>query len=479
MSRRSRSAAVWVLVLATAVAAVILGRPAPARADAPPGQICFFFCPPPSSTTTVPAPTTTLPAPTTTLPALTTTTVPAPTTTTTSPAPTTTTVAPGGSGGGSGGSGGGAALVPCAPEPSGACSEDPTEVVVDYPAGSVPAGVEVSFVTTGRSPAAPRPVSETVVLDAADAHPCPGAPAGERAMCWSWPAGLRDGSYVLNGTYRVTPCSSTAGGRCTTSDLFPPASFGLAAPPQSPSRASAVVSGSQVAVSWSPAAAPEPDLVGYAVSRDGQVVYACTLDGLGPGAGTPCPANLTIADHPGDGQWSYAVTALRLGVDSASADVLTSVPTAIGGSSVTVAGVAGPSSGSGPLVPLPGFAPESSTAGTVSAGGFAPTPVAPATPSAGGLAGVGAAPAPETAAAQNLNYPGDGGVVGKSQSLALKVGEPGPHTDVVPVAVLALGIIALAIAAHFLYLRVELGLLEARRAAGLVASSRPAHRRTR
>ena len=469
MSRRPRSAALWALALVAAVAAVVLVRPTPARAYDRPAQLCFFGCP----TTTTTAPTTTVPAPTTTVPAslpVPTTTIPAPTTTAPAPTTTTTTTVPARSGGGHGG---GATLTPCAPEPSGACSQDPAQIQVDYPTGSRPAGIEVAFLTTGRSPAAPEPVTGTVVLAAADAHPCPGAPAGQQALCWTWPAGLRDGSFILNGTYRVTPCSGTAGGHCQASDVFTPASIGVAVPPQPPGHASAAVSGSQVTVTWSPAADPEPDLVGYAVSRDGQVVYACSTNGLGPGAGTPCPHNLTIADHPGDGQWSYAVTALRLGADTSSADVLTSVPTAIDGASVTVAGAGpAPSSGTGPLVPLPGFAPETSGAGTVSAGGFTTTPAAVAS---GGLAGAAAEPAPATAPVRNLAYPGDGGVVGKSQDLALKVGEPGPHTDIVPVAVLALGIIALAIAAHFLYLRVELGLLEARRAAG--ATSRPVRRR--
>ena len=472
-SKRGRlSAFLWALILIAAVAAVGLARPAPARAAAQPGQVCFVFCPPASSTTTAPSPTTlppptTLPAPTTTVPGATTT-VPAPTTTTTTvPAPS------------GGGKGGGAALTPCSPEPSGACSQDPTQVQVDYPKGAQPAGTEVTFVTTGRSPSAPEPVTGTVVLAAADAHPCPGAPAGEAALCWNWPSGLRDGAFILNGTYRVTPCSDTTGGHCRAATTFSPASVGVAVPPQSPGQAAADVSGSQVTVHWSPAADPEPDLVGYAVSRDGQVVYACSTDGLGPGAGTPCPADLTIADHPGDGRWSYAVTALRLGADTAAADVLTSAPTAIQGASVSVAGAApGASSGSGPLVPLAGFAPETSGAGTVATGGFATNPPAVASgSSAGGLAGAAGDPAPSTAPVQNLAYPGDGGVVGKSQDLALKVGEPGPHTDIVPVAVLALGIIALAVAAHFLYLRVELGLLEARRAAGVAV--RPARRRLR
>jgi hypothetical protein len=84
-----------------------------------------------------------------------------------------------------------------------------------------------------------------------------------------------------------------------------------------------------------------------------------------------------------------------------------------------------------------------------------------------GLPGAAADPALGTPGTpQNLSYPSDDPLVGKSSALALKVNAGRPRTDVVPVAVLALGILILAIAAHFLYLRVELGVIQARLGSG-------------
>lgn len=406
----------WLVLLGLVMVAVMAGS-TPARAISAPTTLSV---PPPSSTT----------APTTS------TTVASTTTTTTTPSTTTTTVPLHYS----------TALLPCRSAnlaPSAPCDIDPKQVEVAYPSGGSPPSVVVAW-QKGVADAAPQPATPTVTLDPGSTVACAGAsaPAGQELACWSWPGGLTERSFVLNGTYRLTAGSQK------------PTDVGVAVPPAAPRQVVATATTTSVTVTWQPSAAPEPDLTGYVVTRNGQPVYYCSIDGLGPGANIPCSKPLAVTDHPGPGKWTYAVSSLRLGVDDASADAVGSPPVVAAPGPVTLtAALAG-----GHTLSSAGLAPMPASIGTTysAAGGGAAV-------TASTLAGVSSDPASRSAPVHNIKYPGsDNPVVGKPSDLALKVRHRGSHTDVVPVAVLALGLIALAIAAHFVYLRMELGLAEAR-----------------
>ncbi len=443
----------WLVVLGLVMVGVMVGS-TPARAiSSPKATGCGFpvFCPP---TTTTPPTTAYTPPPTTptTAPPTTPTTA-APTTTTTTPSTTTTTVPVHYS----------TALLPCRTAnvaASAPCDTDPKQVEVAYPSGHSPPSVVVAW-RKGVAGTAPQPGTPTVTLDPGSTVPCTGisAPAGQELACWPWPGGLTDRSFILNGTYRITAGSQK------------PTDVGVAVPPAAPRQVVATATTSSVTLTWQPSAAPEPDLTGYVVTRNGQPVYYCSTDGLGPGANIPCSKPLAVTDHPGPGKWTYAVSSLRLGVDDASADAVGSPLVAAAPGAVTLtAAVTGahPLSSAG-LAPLPASIGTTYSAASGGAGAVTPST----------LAGGASDPAPRTAPVQNIKYPGsDNPVVGKPSDLALEVGRPGSHTDVVPVAVLALGLIALAIAAHFLYLRVELGLAEARLADRRPPASRTGRPRT-
>lgn len=433
----------WLVVLGVVLVAVMVGSgPARARTVSGPNQpSCtnIFYClQPTTTTTTVYVPPPPPPSSTTTVAPTTTTTV-APTTTTTVAPPVvsdTTAVLPCRSAGVAG---------------SAPCNTDPTQVEVAYPSGQSPPSVVVAW-KKGTAASAPQPSSASVTLDPAKAGPCKGvsAPVGQSLACWPWPGGLTDKSFILNGTYEITPGSQK------------PSVVQLAVPPAAPRQVVATATADSVAVSWQPSAAPEPDLTGYVVTRDGQPVYYCSVDGLGPGATIPCAKSLAVTDHPGPGRWSYAVSSLRLGVDDAAGDAVGSPLTAAAPGAVTLTAAA--TGSSGPPLSASGLAPLPASVGTTYSSSSTPGDAATVAPPNEGV-GATAVP-PETAPVQNIKYPGsNNAVVGNPSDLALKVGQPGSRTDVVPVAVLALGIIALAIAAHFLYLRVELNLAEARLAA--------------
>ncbi|HET6963759.1 MAG TPA: hypothetical protein VFH58_03240 [Acidimicrobiales bacterium] len=269
-------------------------------------------------------------------------------------------------------------------------------------------------------------------------------------------------SYVLNGAYQVTACGTATGGTCGSPST--PQDIRVAAPPGDPTHVQARVTGADVGVSWQPPASSPPDLAGYTVARNGRDVYSCSLDGLGPAASVPCPSTLTFADRPGDGRYTYTVSAVRLGADTASRDTVSSAAVAAAGGAVTVSG---PAAGS-----TPGGGGGRTQTGAGSNGGFTPAPIIGSTGAGVGLdsgavaaQGLPGAAAPEIGAPgspENLRYPSDDPVVGHAAPLALKVHTPSGRPDVVPLAALALGVLLLAIAAHLLYLRTE---LEARRAA--------------
>jgi hypothetical protein len=409
----------WALVLVAAGVTVGLGASSSrAGAVSPPAAVCPF-CPT----------TTTTPDSTTSVPDTTSTTSPVDTSTTSVPPPTPYS----------------ASFVPCsASGPSGPCDQTPQQVQLAYPAATPPAAIEVDWVADGRSAAAPNPDSTSAVLVWSDGRPC-----GTAERCWPWPSALTAGAYVLNGTYQVLPCGTYASGACQST--FPPSSVGLAVPPYPPASVTATLAGSQVTIDWAPPPSRPPDLAGYALSRNGRDLYICSTDDLGPGASLPCPQSLSVADHPGAGRYSYAVRTIRLGVDTASRDVVSSSSVGARGGGVTVTGSTTGSGGSGP--PATGSVPGSSTgSGSGPAASTGPT----TTTVPGAKVGTH-----QSASAHAVTSGPTGVVADPAPKAALTLKVPS-RTDVVPVAVLALGILLLAVAAHFLYLRVELGVVASR-----------------
>lgn len=413
----------WALVLVAAGVTVGLGASSSrAGAVTAPDAICPLRCP----TTTVPASTTTVPD----------------TTSTTSPLSTSTTSVPPATPYS-------ATFVPClAAGASGPCDQTPQEVQVTIPPGPPPPAVEVDWVAEGRSSAAPDPDSTSAVLAWSDGSSC-----GTNQQCWPWPSGFSDGGFILNGTYQVAPCSEYSNGACQST--LQPNSVDLAVRPDPPASVTATSAGSQATIHWTPPESQPPDLAGYVLSRNGQDIYSCSTDGLGPGASVPCPQSLSVADHPGGGKFGYAVRTVRLGVDSASGDVVSSASRGAAGGAVTVSGPStgpGPGPGTSTGSSVPGTSPDTSGSAhpsTVSLSGTTTTVPAKSSTSL-------SAPSPHAVASGSPSAAADPPA---KSALTLKVPS---HTDVVPEAVLALGILALAIAAHFLYLKVELGVLASR-----------------
>lgn len=414
----------WALVLVAAGVTVGLGA-SPSRARAAtgsPGAICIPRC---TTTTTVPDTTTTV----------------ADTTTTMSPVDTSTTsIAPA--------SPYTATFSPCQTgSASGPCNQTPQQVQVGYPPGTTPAAIEVNWVADGRSAAAPDPASTSVVLAWSDGSSC-----GANQQCWPWPSALADGAYVLNGSYQVVPCGAYSSGACQST--FQPDPVSLAVRPDPPASVSATSSASEVIIHWSPPGNQPPDLAGYALSRNGHDVYVCSTDDLGPGASVPCPSSLSVVDHPGDGRFAYAVRTLRLGVDTSSSNVVPSAARDATGGAVTVPGPGGGTSGGSTGGSTGGSVPVASIVGSGSDHGST-VPVGASTTLPGPPAGT------NQSAATHAGSGPSGLVADPPAKSALTLKVPS-HTDVVPVAVLALGILALAVAAHFLYLRVELGVVASR-----------------
>ena len=416
----------WALVLVAAAVSVGLGASGSrARAaTASPNAICIGPSCPTTTTTTVP------PDTSTSVPDTTSTTLPVSTTATTVPSATPYS----------------AAFVPCLTSgASGPCNQTPQQVQLAYPPRNTPPAIEIDWVADGRSASAPNPDSTSAVLAWSDGTSC-----GTNEQCWPWPAALTDGPFVLNGTYQVAACGTYSSGACQST--FRATSVGLAVPPSPPASVSATSAGSQVTIKWSPPRNAPPDLAGFAVSRDGHDVYACSTDDLGPGASVPCPQSFTVADHPGAGKFAYAVRSLRLGVDSASNDVVTSAALTASGGAVTVPGPAGGSGSAG--ANQGNSVPLSTIGGNGTGHGNNVSLSAPTTTVPGGT----------NATIPTGSHGPNGGAGLEADSpaksaLTLKVPS---HTDVVPVGVLALGILALAVAAHFLYLKVELGVIRSR-----------------
>jgi hypothetical protein len=349
-----------------------------------------------------------------------------------------------------------AAALPCSAPSGGApCTVDPTRLQITYDRGKDPAltGVKVAWIAApGRPQSAPAPQPSTSVTLPLSSGSC--TSKGTVATCtWAWPLTYptKTKAWVLNGTYRVTP----------TSKVYSSTDLGVAvppAPPVSPHGGSSAYG--TVSLFWGAGASPEPDLVGYQVSRNNQVVYTCSTDGAGPGAGTPCHSPLSFNDQPAAGTWTYHIVALRFGAGSQAGGVVASPP-----ASVTIP--AGTGNGGGgslylPSVPIVAYPP-----------GVLPV-AAPPPPSPAGQATTTTTAGP--AGSQTLPYVS---VPAQAQgqdpaALGSDAKETGPKkSNLDSVAAVALGLIALALAAHVWYLRGEMRLFAARSELGPPRRRRP------
>lgn len=376
-------------------------------------------------------------------------------------------------------------LSPCsAPSASTPCRFDPTQIQVDLPGDNSIQAVQVSWVGDPRRPStAPSPAQQQVVLTVGAGpagpvacHQAAAPPSGFTAACWNWPSSLdyssSGGEWLLNGTYRVTPCSATSSGTpCSYSTAYNSALTEVAVAPSAPTGVTTRQSNGSVTVSWTPG--PEPDLVGYTVSRNNQTVYTCSTDGAGPGAGTACANPLIFADQPGSGTWSYAVSSLRFGADASAAHA-----------------VASPPAPSSVYVPPPSASPSAAGAGASSspAGGAAPGRVfIPALPPSGtlrpaqfgGFAGVPGEAVPSLANEDSggavagspggLSY-GDDPALGSPLASGTLQRQQKVANRVDAAAEVAIAVLALALAAHAWYLRGELRAASVRVAARRAAS---------
>jgi hypothetical protein len=418
-----------VLVVGTGYLALGLG---PSTGAAGRASAACVLCPP-STTSTTTKSTTTVPPPSTT------------TTTTTAPAPRPTKLD--------------ADFLPCAPAKSGGpCAVDPLQIAVAEPtkASGGQFSAEVVWVSSPDRPVrAPAPASGSspVVLDDRSAVKCSTsaqAPSGDTELCWDWPSGLTytrgKEAWILDGSYRVEACS---GSPCQVSNAYTPAQIGVAVAPRPPARVHASSSQGVVQISWTPAAKAEPDLFGYAVTRDGQQIYICTLQGAGFGGEPECPSSMSTDDQPPTGTWTYSVTALRFGADPALADLLASPasasPTSTPFYHLPSTATPDTSGYSNPIViPDLGSTAPSATNPAPSGSGASDAPALNGESAAGGAGG------------GDLPYNGQS-TFNDPASEAIGVREVGSSKpDPVPTAMIALAVIALALAAHAVYLRAEL-----------------------
>lgn len=332
-------------------------------------------------------------------------------------------------------------LTPCTPRGGDkACTQAPKTLTL--PPGSN--GVTVTWATTGRPSATPGPAKTSVSL------PDPTCPPPSGGSTCPWPRGLEapGSTVVLNGTYDVARCAPPGCGPLL-----------IAAPPAPPGsvRATAASSSSSVTVSW--AAGPEPDLAGYSVIRNGTVVFTCSLHGAPLPRSVPCASQLSYTDRPGTGgAVAYGVVANRYGVDGDVAHDVNSTP-AVATLNLAASSGSGSISGLPPIpvigvpgVPLP-MAPPSTVAGAAGAGSV-PGHTTTVDPGSGGL-----------------EYgPDHAGALGPVRSV-----EPGrATTNVSRLALIATGLLVLAMAAHLLYLR---GAVARHQMAHSGRGTRPAHRR--
>lgn len=360
----------------------------------------------------------------------------------------------------------GVSLLPCsAPRAGAPCATNPSELQVNVPGQSDVSAVQLAWVAeSGRAAGVPSNAPPTI-LQVANAVACAGpspAGAGQTATCWNWPDSMKyssgGGQWVLNGTYQVTPCSGvSSSGGCNQSADLGPAPVQVAAPPAPPAGLTATSQLSTITLRWQPA--PEPDLVGYVISRNSEAIYTCTTNGFGPGAGRPCAYPPSFSDSPGLGTWTYQVQALRFGADTSPAHVVHSAGSSVG------AALGSPSAAGGPpsvhfsftLPPIPPTGIMSPVNVPAALPGRAPTTAAIGE----GEPGV-AQPNP------NLPYNDNPALGAVPSAEATGTSERPPVKAVHSVnaaAELALAVIALSLAVHAWYVRDEL-----RRAAARVAA---------
>ena len=350
----------------------------------------------------------------------------------------------------------GAALLPCgAPKPGAPCAVDPGQIQADLAGGSDITAVKVSWVAEpGRSNPVPNQ-SQPTILQVANSVGCVNpAPvgSGQTATCWNWPQSMDypagGANWVLNGTYQVSPCKAvSSSGSCTPSADYAPNQVQVAVNPAAPANLTATSQGGNITLRWQ--AGPEPDLVGYVVSRNAEDVFTCSTAGFGPGSGRSCISPLSFSEAPGVGTWNYQVAALRFGPDASPAHVVHSL------ASTVVATVSAPASPGGtPVVHLsipPPPIPPSGTMAVLNAPSAAGRP--PTTATVGeGQPGVGQVD-------PNLPY-NDNPALGAAQT-AQETGtaerpaaQAGSNVD--SAAEIALAVIALSLAAHAWYVRDEL-----------------------
>jgi hypothetical protein len=360
-----------------------------------------------------------------------------------------------------------ATLSPCdAPRQGAACSVDPSQLQLNMPTGTDVSGVQLSWVDEpGRNPPMPVPSGPAFL-------PVNGAASCSQGPCWNWPQSIdytQGGTpWVLNGTYRVTPCGQGSDSKtCTASSYYTYSEVQIAAAPAAPANLSASSQGGSVTLRWQ--AGPEPDLVGYLVSRNSEQVYTCSINGFGPGAGRPCASPPSFSDNPGAGTWTYQVEALRFGQDASAAHVVPSpASTVVASVSAAAAGTGASQSSGGPGVP--GAAPSVH---------IVVPPIPPAGIMPAFIAPMGVAGRPPTTAEAPEGQPGVSGVnpnlpysdnpaLGGQAAEATGTSERPPVKpvkNVDSVAEIAFAVIALSLAVHAWYIRDEL-----RRAAARVAA---------
>lgn len=337
---------------------------------------------------------------------------------------------------------------PCNPRPAGGgCALAPQSLAVSFPfsaSGTTAAlnGVDVIWATTGRPPAAPRPAMPVTFLSLASGRCTTPAGATPPTVCtWPWPAGLEaaGSGMVLNGTYTVAACSPPSGTPARSPDCLPvaspaPADVVVSAPPGAPEgvRLSAASSSSTspVAVTWT--IGPEPDLAAYTVSRNNQLVFACTLHGAAIAGAGPCGPSPSYTDRPNAaGHITYQVVARRFGATGGTANDVASPPTT---ASLTL----GPPGTIGSLPPIQVLGVPASPTVVVPNTSSGPATTGPTTPSPD-PGGPGQLPFGSHAHVA-VAAPGAAGA-GRGSS---GVGRP---------ALIAAGLLVLAVAAHLLYLK--------------------------
>lgn len=374
-----------------------------------------------------------------------------------------------------------ALLLPCDSAASGSpCRVDPAQIQVDIPTGGSIQAVELSWAPDANRPSlAPSPASQHAILTVAKgangpASGCEGpspAPANTTATCWNWPSSLDytagATNWLLNGTYSVVACSSiSSSNQCTASSQYSAAPLTVAVAPSPPTQVTTTESNGKVTVGWN--LGPEPDLVGYTVSRNTQVVYTCSTNSAGLDASSPCTNPPSFSEQPGSGGWAYTVTALRFGADSAAADYVASTGSQ---SSVYVPAPPPPPSGGAAGSGLP-------TNGGQSGRAFLPPLPAIGTmrPAQMGLGGVGANAVPSIADTEDsggvstgtpaaLPY-NDNPALNGTLASGTHQSQLRPKTNSIDTAAeLALAALALALAVHIWYVRGELRVASIRVAA--------------